>query len=178
MVCWYVCLLWYVGKTLTAVVILFRCYFSSLTKTWTRKPEKTADIPRHHLWFPWEMTSGERLQKFHTDDVSQPRSGSASDWSCRVGNLLRPIRSTTPMCAVTRHQYGITALVSQSQFCGATIGGVGKCRLFFQAVNKKASRPSSPVPSSRPKAMTKVRYTYTRDDYLPWPAAFFSNCAV
>ena len=37
---------------------------------------------RHH-WFPREMTSEERLQKFHTDDVSQTvylDLGSASDW--------------------------------------------------------------------------------------------------
>ena len=37
---------------------------------------------RHH-WFPREMTSEKRLQKFHTDDVSQTvylDLGSASDW--------------------------------------------------------------------------------------------------
>ena len=84
------------------------------------------------------LMSGERLQKFHTDDVSQPRSGSASDWLCRVGNLLRPIRSTTQMCAVTRHQYGISALVSQTSFCGETGGGVGKCRLFFSGYGQES----------------------------------------
>ena len=70
------CPLWYLGKTLTAVVNLFRFYFSPLTNTWTRKPEKTADIPRRH-WFPREMTSeeGRLRQKFHTDDASLPRSG-------------------------------------------------------------------------------------------------------
>ena len=32
--------------------------------------------------------------------------GSASDWSYRVGNLIQPIRSTTQVWVVTRHQYG------------------------------------------------------------------------
>ena len=36
-------------------------------------PEKTADILRRHHWFPREMTSEKRAQKFHTDDVSLPR---------------------------------------------------------------------------------------------------------
>ena len=34
---------------------------------------------------------------------------------------------------VTRHQYGISALVSQTSFGGETSGSVAKCRLFSQA---------------------------------------------
>ena len=30
---------------------------------------------RRHHWFPYEMTSENRMQKFHTDDVSLPGSG-------------------------------------------------------------------------------------------------------
>ena len=52
-----------------------------------------------------------------------PDLGSASDWSCRVGNLIRPIRSTTQIWVVTHYQYGISALVSS----------VAKCRLLSQA---------------------------------------------
>ena len=44
------------------------------------------------------------LMKRHYLDL-----GSASDWSCRVGNLIQPIRSTTHIWVVTRHQYGILA---------------------------------------------------------------------
>ena len=33
-----------------------------------------------------------------------PDLGSASDWSYRVGNLFQPIRSTTQIWVVTRHQ--------------------------------------------------------------------------
>ena len=61
-----------------------------------------------------------------------PDLGSASDWSCRVGNLIQPIRSTTQIWVVTRHQYGISALVSQTSFGGETSGSVAKCRLFAQ----------------------------------------------
>ena len=32
-----------------------------------------------------------------------------------------------------RHQYGISALVSQTSFRGETVGGIAKCRLFSQA---------------------------------------------
>ena len=39
------------------------------------QPEKTADITRRHHWFPREMTSEKRVQKFHTDDVSLGISG-------------------------------------------------------------------------------------------------------
>ena len=42
-----------------------------------------------------------------------PDLGSDSDWSCRVGNSIQPIRSTTHIWVVTRHQYGISTLVSQ-----------------------------------------------------------------
>ena len=41
------------------------------------KPEKKADISQRHHWFPREMTSEKRTQKFHTADASLPRSGSS-----------------------------------------------------------------------------------------------------
>ena len=64
----------------------------------------------------------------HYTDLS-----SASDWSCRVGNLIQPIRSTSQIWVVTRHQYGIAALVSKGSFGGKTSCSVAKCRLFSQA---------------------------------------------
>ena len=45
---------------------------------------------------------------------------SASDWSCRVGNLIYPSRIITQIWVVTRHQYGISAFVSQTSFGGET----------------------------------------------------------
>ena len=64
-----------------------------------------------------------------------PDLGSASDWSCRVGSLFQPIRSTTQIWVVTRHQYGISTHVSQRSFGGATSGSVAKCWLFSQAIS-------------------------------------------
>ena len=62
-----------------------------------------------------------------------PDLGSASDWSCCVGTLIQPIRGTTQIWVVTRHQYGISALVAQTSFSGENSGSVAKCRLFSQA---------------------------------------------
>ena len=50
-----------------------------------------------------------------------------------MGNLFKPIRSTTQIWVVTRHQCGISALISQTSFGGETRGSVAKCRLFSQA---------------------------------------------
>ena len=58
-----------------------------------------------HFGIPHEMTSKERAQKFHTDDVSLLRSRSGFDWSCLVGNVLQPIRGSTQIWVATRHQY-------------------------------------------------------------------------
>ena len=78
-----------------------------------------------------------RLRNEHRNSIMMTRRypdlASASDWSCRVGNLIQPIRSTTQIWVVTRHQYGISALVSQTSFGGETSGSIAKCRLFSQA---------------------------------------------
>ena len=62
-------------------------------------------------------------QKFHTDDVSLPWSEWCF-WLVKI--LLQPIRSTTQIRVVTRHQYGISALVPQTSFQGETISSVAK----------------------------------------------------
>ena len=62
-----------------------------------------------------------------------PDLGSASDWLNQISHAARPIRSTTQIWVVTRHQYGISAHVSQMSFRGETRGGIAKCRLFSQA---------------------------------------------
>ena len=62
-----------------------------------------------------------------------PDLDSASDWLCRMGNLIQPIRSTTQIWVVSRNQYGISALVSQTSFGGETSGDVAKCQLFSRA---------------------------------------------
>ena len=62
-----------------------------------------------------------------------PYLGSASNWLNQISHAAQPIRSTTQIWVVTRHQYGISALVSQTSFGRETIGSVAKCRLFSQA---------------------------------------------
>ena len=58
---------------------------------------------------------------------------SAYDWPKKIFHAARSIRSTNQIWVVTRHQYGISALVSTS-FRRETSGGVSKCRLFSKAV--------------------------------------------
>ena len=81
--------------------------------------------------FPHQMMS----EKFHTVDVSLPRSDlvNASDWSCFMGHLIEPIRSTNKIWVVMRPQHRISVLLPQTSFGGETGGRVTKCWLFPQA---------------------------------------------
>ena len=75
------------------------------------QPEKTATILQWHNWFPCEMSSEKCAQKFHTDEASLSRSGSCF-WLVEANfPWVRPIRSTTYIWVVTRHQYGISVLI-------------------------------------------------------------------
>ena len=51
----------------------------------------------------------------------------------QISHTARPIRSPAQIWVVTRHQYGISTLVSQTSFRGETVSGVVKYRLFSQA---------------------------------------------
>ena len=62
-----------------------------------------------------------------------PDLGSVSDWLKRAGTSFQPIRSTTKVWVVTRHQYGISALVTQTSFCEGSSGDLARRRLFSQA---------------------------------------------
>ena len=66
---------------------------------------------------------------FHFPDLV-----STSDWSCGESNFLQLIKRTTQIRVVTRHQYGISVLVSQTSFRGETSGAVVKCWLFSQPI--------------------------------------------
>ena len=88
--------------------------------------------PRHH-WFPLVMTSrSERVNSIlmtcHYLDL-----GSASDWSCCEGNLLQPIRSTTQISVVTRHQYGVYSLAPQRHYERKPVWG---CFLRLSKIQK------------------------------------------
>ena len=67
----------------------------------TQNPGKAADISRCHHCFPREMTSEERLQKFHSDDLSSPAPG----WGFWLDEaIFQPIRITTQVLLLTCHQ--------------------------------------------------------------------------
>ena len=79
------------------------------------------------------MTSEERAQKFHTDDVSLPQS-----WlllpTGRIAReiFFRPIRNTTQIWVVTRHQYVSFSVVRQKSSRGETSDDAVRCQLFSQ----------------------------------------------
>ena len=50
-----------------------------------------------------------------------PDQGSAFDWLMQISYVARPIRSATQILVLTRHQYGISALVSKMSFRGEAI---------------------------------------------------------
>ena len=68
-----------------------------------------------------------------------PDLGSASDYSCPVGNLIQPIRNTVPDLGSDALSVWNFCAVSQKPFGGGTSGSVAKCRLFSQASVKGAS---------------------------------------
>ena len=55
-----------------------------------------------------------------------PDEGSTSDWLKQISLAARPIRGTTQIWVVTRHQY---AACFSGVISGETSGGVAKCRL-------------------------------------------------
>ena len=84
---------------------------------------------------------------YHYQDL-----GSASDWMKQI----EPIRSSTQNLVMTRHQYGISALVPKPSFRGNTAGGVGKFRLL---VRKKNKINVILFGSTIPDAVQYLRYT-------------------
>ena len=55
-----------------------------------------------------------------------PDLGGAFDWLKQISLTTQPIRNTTQIWVMTRHQYGISALVSQRSFGGESSGSVTK----------------------------------------------------
>ena len=62
-----------------------------------------------------------------------PALGSASDWLKQISLAAQPIKSTSQVGVVPRHQYEISAPVPQTSFGGETSSWVVKCRPFLQA---------------------------------------------
>ena len=100
----------------------------------------TATISWFHERFPCELSSEERTQKFHTDDVTLLSAGQCF-WL--VGNLLQTITSAIQIWVLTSHQCGISELVLQTSFRGKPFCGVAKCRLFLVHLNQTTFRDAT-----------------------------------
>ena len=91
-----------------------------------------------------------------------PDLGNVSDYLKQIFHAAQPIRSTTQIWAVTSHQYGISALVSQTSFRGEKRGGVAKCRLFSKAKIRLVPSPfrhfSVPLFFFAPATQTTLEY--------------------
>ena len=69
-----------------------------------------------------------------------PDLGGAFDWLKQISLTTQPIRSTNQIWVVTHHQYGISALVTQTSFHGETSGGVAKFESFLRLPIKPNKR--------------------------------------
>jgi len=78
------------------------------------------------LFKPHGITKCKYDRKYEKDSGRSSKMTSLCKW---------PIKSTTQICEVTRHQYGISTFVSQMSFCGETSGGPTRCHLFCQATD-------------------------------------------
>ena len=67
---------------------------------------------------PYSVSLRNECRNFILMTRQYPDPGSAFDWLCCSGNLIQPTRGTTQIWVVTRHQYGISALVSETLFGG------------------------------------------------------------
>ena len=123
---------------------------------WGRRGKIT---PVHALLFFRAFTSLRKQPIFPDATTGFPAKGRLrnerrnsilmTQYSCRGGgNLLQPIRSTAQVWVVTRHQYGISALVSQTSFRGEKSGDVAKCRLSCQATTSPIERVSRSTSAS------------------------------
>ena len=65
--------------------------------------------------------------------------GSPSDWLNQISRATRPIRSITQIYVVTRHQYGISALVSETTFRGKPLVGSRNVVCFLRLSSKGIS---------------------------------------
>ena len=66
------------------------------------RPEKTADSSTRGFPAKWRLRNKRGNSILMTRHYPDP--GCASDWSCLERNLIRPIRSTTQIWVITRHQ--------------------------------------------------------------------------
>ena len=127
-------------STIFSQEVLFRrlceaiCYLFKTPRQQRKFPDAITSFPEN-----WRLRSSDGrnsilMTPYWWRVTTQANLGSASNWSCRVGNLLQPIKGASLIWVVTRHQYGISSLVSQTSFQsfnGKTSGDVANSRLSF-----------------------------------------------
>ena len=106
------------------------------------------------------MTSEKRTQKFHTVDVSLPKSGWCFWLVVHAENLLQPIRSTTQIWVVTHRQYGISALVFQTSFRAETSDGVAKCSSWFSCFRQRSQLCQNLPVDLRIQSLIEVTFVF------------------
>ena len=95
---------------------------------------------RRYPGFPakWRLRNERRNSILMTRHY--PDLGSASDWSCRVGNSIPPIRSNTQICVVTRHQYGIPCSFLRRHLVGKPVVALPNVRCFLRLGDNNVGR--------------------------------------
>ena len=63
----------------------------------------------------------------------------ASDWLKQNSLVFQPIRITTKIWVVMRHQYGIFALVTQTSFCEGQVATLRNVGCFLRLIEKSIS---------------------------------------
>jgi len=83
------------------------------------------------------MTSEQRAQKFHTDDVHYPDLGSASDWLCREGIFFQAIRSNNKIWVVNVASMEFLRSLLRSRFARAQVATSGNVGCFLRLACSK-----------------------------------------
>ena len=63
----------------------------------------------------------------------------ASDWLKQNSLVFQPIRSTTKIWVVMRHQYGIFVLVTQASFCEGQVATLRNVGCFLRLISHNKS---------------------------------------
>ena len=102
--------------------------FSNLTRLYRRitSTDSLYELSIRQLDPSVVAIAWESSQHFATPPLVLPRQE-------QISHATRPIKGITQIWVVTRHQYGISALVYQKSFRVETSGGVAKSRPFSQA---------------------------------------------
>ena len=110
---------------------LFFCPSRAIVQETCLRKQPAPRDPTTNFTAKWRLRNAFRNSLPMT--CHKPDLDSASDWLRQICFVVRPIKSTTQIWVVMHHQYGISAVVSQTSFRGETSGTVAKCRLISQA---------------------------------------------